>query len=59
MELDERRDRTSGVTAPALMGCDRPLAEAPAAEVLARIPWDGVNADPERMTAEQFLGTLM
>lgn len=44
---------------PALTGCDADVAQSPVEEVLARIPWDGVRQDPERMTAEQFLGTLI
>ena len=31
----------------------------PAGELLADVPWDGVLADADRMTARQFLATLL
>ncbi len=31
----------------------------PCGELLADVPWDGVLADAEKMTARQFLGTLL
>jgi len=27
--------------------------------LLADVPWDGVSADPAKMSARQFLGTLL
>ncbi|MAQ17231.1 MAG: hypothetical protein CMN30_20855 [Sandaracinus sp.] len=31
----------------------------PAGELMADVPWDGVLADADRMTARQFLATLV
>lgn len=44
---------------PSLAGCPPADAERPAQDVLARIPWERRRPDPERMTAEQFLGSIV
>jgi len=31
----------------------------PCGALLADVPWDGVLADPDKMTAREFLGTLL
>jgi hypothetical protein len=49
------RERGSGH----LRGCSEPDAARPARELLGRIPWEQRRPDPERMTAEQFLGSIV
>lgn len=42
----------------ALIGASTRDAARPAMELLSRVPWDGRKADPTRVSAARFLGTL-
>ncbi len=55
--MDEA-NRSSERPREALIGATRMQAQRAAAEVLARIPWDGRRIDPDRMSAARFLSTL-
>jgi len=41
-----------------LRGCTESEARKPAGELLSRLPWERQRPDPQRMSAEQFLGVL-
>lgn len=42
----------------ALRGCSPIDAARPAGQLLSRIPWERRAADPQRLTAEQFLSRV-